>query len=150
MLKNIKIILGISGGIAAFKAIDVIRLLQQQGAIVRVVLTPNASAFVSPLTLQTLTNYPVRSELFDPLQEYSMGHIELSRWADVIIIAPATANVMAKLAYGFADNLLTTLWLASSARKIIAPAMNQAMWQAKVTQENLLRLKQQGVNDFGT
>ena len=139
-----RILLGISAGIAAYKSAQLARLLKQAGCEVRVVMTEGAQAFITPLTLQALTGEPVRTSLLDPEAEAGMGHIELARWADVILIAPATADLMARLAQGMADDLLTTLCLASEAEKVMAPAMNQAMWRHVATQRNAERLAQDG------
>lgn len=143
------IILGITGGIAAYKAAELTRLLIKQGHIVRVVMTQAATAFITPMTLQALSGNPVHCDLLDEQAEAAMGHIELARWADVIIIAPCSANTLAKLAHGFADNLLTTLCLASAAPLFIAPAMNQQMWRQAITQTNLKILQQRGVELLG-
>ena len=134
------ILLGISGGIAAYKAIILARLLQKQGHRIRFVLTEHAQAFVAPLTLQAISGEAVRSALFDEHAEQGMSHIELARWADLYLIAPASANTLAKLAHGIADNLLTTLYLATRAPIAIAPAMNQQMWAHPAVQDNIARL----------
>ncbi|MCE8016773.1 bifunctional phosphopantothenoylcysteine decarboxylase/phosphopantothenate--cysteine ligase CoaBC [Halomonas sp. MCCC 1A17488] len=139
-----RILLGISAGIAAYKSAQLARLLKQAGCEVRVVMTEGAQAFITPLTLQALTGEPVRTSLLDPEAEAGMGHIELARWAETILIAPATADLMARLALGMADDLLTTLCLASDAEKVMAPAMNQAMWRHVATQRNAERLAQDG------
>ncbi len=139
-----KVLLGISAGIAAYKSAMLARLLKQAGCEVRVVMTEGAQAFITPLTLQALTGEPVRTSLLDPEAEAGMGHIELARWADTILIAPATADLMARLAAGMADDLLTTLCLASQSRKVMAPAMNQAMWSHPATQRNTARLAEDG------
>ncbi|RCV89132.1 bifunctional phosphopantothenoylcysteine decarboxylase/phosphopantothenate--cysteine ligase CoaBC [Billgrantia montanilacus] len=139
-----RILLGISAGIAAYKSAQLARLLKQAGCEVRVVMTEGAQAFITPLTLQALTGEPVRTSLLDPEAEAGMGHIELARWADVVLIAPGTADLMARLATGMADDLLTTLCLASEADKVMAPAMNQAMWRHVATQRNAERLQQDG------
>ncbi|MBW6390446.1 bifunctional phosphopantothenoylcysteine decarboxylase/phosphopantothenate--cysteine ligase CoaBC [Billgrantia antri] len=139
-----RILLGISAGIAAYKSAQLARLLKQSGCEVRVVMTEGAQAFITPLTLQALTGEPVRTSLLDPEAEAGMGHIELARWAETILIAPATADLMARLAQGMADDLLTTLCLASDAERILAPAMNQAMWRHVATQRNAERLAQDG------
>ncbi|WP_111412856.1 bifunctional phosphopantothenoylcysteine decarboxylase/phosphopantothenate--cysteine ligase CoaBC [Billgrantia lactosivorans] len=139
-----RILLGISAGIAAYKSAQLARLLKQAGCEVRVVMTEGAQAFITPLTLQALSGEPVRTSLLDPEAEAGMGHIELARWADVILIAPATADLMARLAQGMADDLLTTLCLASEAEKVLAPAMNQAMWRHAATRRNAERLAQDG------
>ncbi|GHC24610.1 bifunctional phosphopantothenoylcysteine decarboxylase/phosphopantothenate--cysteine ligase CoaBC [Aidingimonas halophila] len=139
-----RILLGISGGIAAYKSAQLARLLTQAGAEVRVVMTEGAQAFITPLTLQALTGHAVRTSLLDTEAEAGMGHIELARWADRIVIAPASANLMARLAHGIADDLLTTLCLATSAECLLAPAMNQAMWRHPATQRNANRLEADG------
>lgn len=139
-INNIKIILGVCGGIAAYKSAELVRLLIKQGAQVQVVMTPSANEFVTSLTFQALSGKEVRSELFDLEAEAGMGHIELARWADLILIAPASANTIAKIAHGIADNLLSTLCLASKSPLLIAPAMNQQMWLNDMTQKNIERL----------
>ncbi|MDY7117074.1 bifunctional phosphopantothenoylcysteine decarboxylase/phosphopantothenate--cysteine ligase CoaBC [Halomonas sp. SSL-5] len=139
-----RVLLGISAGIAAYKSALLARLLKQAGCEVRVVMTQGAQAFITPLTLQALTGEPVRTSLLDPEAEAGMGHIELAKWADTILIAPATADLMARLATGMADDLLTTLCLASDAEKVMAPAMNQAMWRHPATQRNAARLAADG------
>ena len=139
-LSNKKIILAISGGIAAYKSAILLRLLIQQGARVQVVMTESAKEFITPLTFQALSGEIVRSDLFDCDAEAGMGHIELAQWADLVIIAPATANTIAKISHGFADNLLTTLCLATQAPLLIAPAMNKNMWHHFTTQENINKL----------
>jgi len=148
-LHNKNILLGISGGIAAYKSADLVRRLQDAGARVRVVMTPAACEFVTPLTFQALSGEPVHVELLDEQAEAAMGHIELARWADAILIAPASANTLAKLAWGMADNLLTTLCLASQAPLAVAPAMNRVMWSAAATRDNMEKLQQRGVHIFG-
>lgn len=148
-LAHRRILLGVSGGIAAYKSAVLARLLKKAGADVRVVMTRGAEAFIAPLTFQALTGHAVRNSLLDPSAEAGMGHIELARWADCILIAPATANLMARLATGQADDLLTTLCLASSAQRLIAPAMNQGMWGHPATQENLERLVRHGWTCIG-
>lgn len=148
-LANKNVILGVTGGIAAYKAPDLVRKLTAQGANVRVVLTDSASAFVSPMSLQAVSGNPVHQHLLDADAEAAMGHIELAKWADILLIAPATANTMAKLAHGLADDLLTTLFLATTATVYIAPAMNQQMWKAQATQRNLSILKDFGITLLG-
>jgi phosphopantothenoylcysteine decarboxylase/phosphopantothenate--cysteine ligase len=143
------IILGITGGIAAYKSAELTRRLRDAGASVRVVMTRGATGFVTPLTFQALSGNPVHTELLDEDAEAGMGHIELARWADAILIAPASANCMAKLAHGRADDLLTTLCLASEAPLAIAPAMNRVMWSDVATQQNLSTLQQRGSHIFG-
>ncbi len=140
-LKNKQIILGVCGGIAAYKSAELVRLLCKQGAQVQVVMTAAAGEFITALTFQALSGRPVRTSLFDTEAEAGMGHIELARWADLILIAPATANTMAKIARGISDDLLTTLCSASKAPLLIAPAMNQQMWRSEASQENLIALK---------
>ena len=140
-----KILLGVSGGIAAYKAADLVRRLRDHGAEVRVVMTASAQAFISSLTLQALSGNPVHTEVLDEAAEAAMGHIELARWADLVLVAPATANTMARIAHGLADDLLTTLVLATTAPLAVAPAMNQQMWQAAATQANLTTLRARGV-----
>lgn len=139
-----RILLGISAGIAAYKSAHLARLLKKAGAEVRVVMTEGAQAFITPLTLQALTGEAVRTSLLDPEAEAGMGHIELARWAEVVLIAPATADLMARLAHGHADDLLTTLCLATEADCMMAPAMNQAMWRHPATQDNAVRLAEYG------
>ncbi|MGM0536578.1 MAG: bifunctional phosphopantothenoylcysteine decarboxylase/phosphopantothenate--cysteine ligase CoaBC [Pseudomonadota bacterium] len=139
-----RVLLGISAGIAAYKSAQLARLLVQAGCTVRVVMTEGAQAFITPLTLQALTGEAVRTSLLDPEAEAGMGHIELARWADTILIAPATADLMARLAQGLADDLLTTLCLASEAEKVMAPAMNQAMWRHPATRRNAHQLAEDG------
>ena len=145
MTINKHILLGVSGGIAAYKSAELVRLLKKQGAEVRVVMTKSALQFISPLTFQALSGNPVHSELLDTDAENAMGHIQLARWADVLIIAPATANIIAKLSHGLADDLLSTLYLAATCTVYVAPAMNQAMWHKVVTQENIEKLQRHGV-----
>ncbi|WP_404344693.1 bifunctional phosphopantothenoylcysteine decarboxylase/phosphopantothenate--cysteine ligase CoaBC [Vreelandella venusta] len=139
-----RLLLGVSAGIAAYKSALIVRLLKQAGCDVRVVMTDGAQAFITPLTLQALSGEPVRTSLLDPEAEAGMGHIELARWADAIVIAPATADLIARLVHGMADDLLTTLCLASEAPRLIAPAMNQAMWRHPATQRNVTQLATDG------
>ncbi|MGD9888921.1 MAG: bifunctional phosphopantothenoylcysteine decarboxylase/phosphopantothenate--cysteine ligase CoaBC [Halothiobacillaceae bacterium] len=148
-LAHKNILLGISGGIAAYKACELTRRLRDGGAEVRVVMTDNATRFVTPLTLQALSGNPVRVSLWDEAHEAAMGHIELARWADAILIAPASADVMARLAAGMADDLLTTLCLASEAPLFLAPAMNRIMWAHPATQANTHTLRQRGAHILG-
>lgn len=140
-LVNKKILLGICGGIAAYKSADLVRKLKEQGADVRVVMSQSAKEFITPLTLQALSGYPVADSLLDPTAEAAMGHIELARWADLIVIAPATANFIARLCAGMADELLTTLCVATESPIAICPAMNQQMYQYPATTKNLNELK---------
>ena len=148
-LTNRHILIGITGGIAAYKAAELTRLFKGVGAEVRVVLTDAGAEFITPLTLQALSGNPVHQSLLDPEAEQGMGHIELARWADLIIVAPATADFMARFSSGMANDLLTTLCLATDAPIALAPAMNQAMWRDPRTQQNLEALLTQGVNIFG-
>ena len=149
MTTNKHILLGVSGGIAAYKSAELVRLLRKQGAEVRVVMTQSAMKFISPLTFQALSGNPVHSELLDADAENAMGHISLARWADLLIIAPATANFIAKLSHGLADDLLSTLYLAATCPVHVAPAMNQAMWNKTVTQENIEKIQRHGVRVIG-
>lgn len=146
---NKKILLGVSGGIAAYKAAELLRLLTKQGAEVRVVMTASAQQFVTPLTFQALSGHTVYTELSEADQTQAMEHIHLSRWADLIIIAPATANIIAKLAHGIADDMLSTLCLASECPIYIAPAMNQAMWHHPATQANIKQIEKYGISTIG-
>jgi phosphopantothenoylcysteine decarboxylase/phosphopantothenate--cysteine ligase len=139
-----KIVLGICGGIAAYKSAYLVRELIQLGAEVRVVMTDSAKKFITPITLQALSGNEVRMELFDEQAERAMGHIELARWADYFLIAPASANCLAKLAHGLADDLLSTLYLVSEAPLIICPAMNASMWHHPATIANCAILKERG------
>src|SRR6187397_3124930 len=131
-----RILLGITGGIAAYKAADLARRLQDAGAQVRVAMTDGAQQFITPLTLQALTGEPVRTSLWDVAAEAAMGHIELARWASRVLVAPASADFMAKLSQGLAGDLLTTLCLATEAPIALAPAMNRVMWAHPATQSN--------------
>lgn len=148
-IANKNILLGVTGGIAAYKAPDLVRKLTALGANVRVVLTDSAAEFVSSLSLQAVSGNPVHRQLLDPAAEAAMGHIELAKWADILLVAPATANTIAKLAHGMADDLLTTLYLATTAKLFIAPAMNQQMWKAVATKRNIDILKEHGVTFIG-
>lgn len=148
-LSNKKIVLGLTGGIAAYKSAELVRLLRGAGSEVKVVMTKNAQEFITPLTLQTLSGNTVHTELFDQELECKIGHISLARWADLILIAPASANVIARLAHGIADDLLTTVCLATRAPIAIAPAMNVAMWEHIATRQNVQRIRECGVHIFG-
>lgn len=148
-LTNKQVVLGISGGIAAYKSAELTRLLKGAGAEVRVVMTPSATEFITPLTLQALSGNPVHQHLLDTEAEAAMGHIELAKWADLILIAPASANLMARLTAGQGDDLLTTICLATEAPICLAPAMNQAMWKDSGTQENAEKLISRGIKLFG-
>ncbi|PLW76188.1 bifunctional phosphopantothenoylcysteine decarboxylase/phosphopantothenate--cysteine ligase CoaBC [Cohaesibacter celericrescens] len=149
MLADKRILLIISGGIAAFKAIDLIRLLMKRGASVKVILTQSATEFVSPLTISTLTGESTITKLFDLTRESEIGHIELSRDADLVVVAPATANIMAKMANGIADDLASTTLLATDKKVLVAPAMNVRMWLHPATQRNLATLQSDGVSILG-
>lgn len=140
-LEGKKILLGVTGGIAAYKAADLCRQLTRKGCLVRVVMTRGATEFVSPLTFQALSGNPVHTELLDSDAEAGMGHIELAKWPDLILIAPATANIISLYAHGQASDLLTTLLLATQSKVAIAPAMNQAMWRHPITQLNIEKLR---------
>ena len=148
-LANLRVLLGVSGGIAAYKAAELTRRLRDAGADVQVVLTANAARFVTPLTFQALSAHPVRSGLWDETAEAAMGHLELARWAQRIVVAPASADVIARLAHGLADDLLTTLCLASAAPLAIAPAMNLRMWSHAATQANVATLRGRGTVFLG-
>ncbi len=148
-LSNKQVLLGVTGGIAAYKSAELVRALKRLGASVRVVMTPAAMEFITPLTLQALSGNSVHTEILDVEAEAAMGHIELARWADVIIVAPATADFIAKVAQGEGSDLLSTVCLASRAPLCVAPAMNQAMWANLATQDNLDTLVKRGVSVFG-
>jgi|TARA_B110000238_G_scaffold99426_1_gene108204 phosphopantothenoylcysteine decarboxylase/phosphopantothenate--cysteine ligase len=148
-LKNRRILLGITGGIAAYKAAELTRRLQDQGCDVRVIMTRSATEFITPLTMQALSTHPVHLDLLNPDTESVMGHIELARWADLILIAPASANFIARFASGQGDDLLTTVCLAAQCPVAVAPAMNQAMWSKPATQTNSATLLQRGVHILG-
>ena len=148
-LVNKRILLGVTGGIAAYKSADLVRRLQDAGAEVRVVMTQGACEFITPLTMQALSGHPVHTDLLDPRAEAAMGHIELARWADLVLIAPASADFLARLAYGHGNDLLATLCLATGAPVAVAPAMNQQMWADQATQKNQLILQEKGIHIFG-
>lgn len=148
-LSNKRIIVGITGGIAAYKAAELVRRLQDQGSEVRVVMTQAAQAFITPLTLQALSGNPVHLDLLDTEAEAAMGHIELARWGDVIVVAPASADFIARFAHGHGNDLLTTLCLAAKCPIALAPAMNQAMWASPANQANIETLKSREIPLFG-
>jgi len=148
-LENKRVLLGITGSIAAYKSADLLRRLRDTGAEVQVVMTKAATDFITPLTMQALSGKPVHLNLLDADDEARMGHISLARWADVIVVAPASANFIAKLAHGAADDLLSTLCLASNAPLAVAPAMNHQMWANTATQDNVSLLKQRGLQIWG-
>jgi len=143
------VLLGVTGGIAAYKTPELVRRLTERGCEVQVVMTAGAKQFVTPLTFQAVSGRRVREELWDPAAEASMGHIELARWADVVVVAPATANFMAEIATGFAGDLLTTLCLATTAPVVLAPAMNHAMWANPAVQANRSLLESRGIRFLG-
>jgi phosphopantothenoylcysteine decarboxylase/phosphopantothenate--cysteine ligase len=144
-----RILLGVTGGIAAYKSAETVRRLRERGAEVQVVMTRGARQFVAPLTFQALSGRPVRSDLWDESAEAAMGHIELARWAHQVLVAPASADFLARLAHGLADDLLTTLCLATRAPISVAPAMNQQMWANVATQDNVERLRKRGIRILG-
>lgn len=148
-LANKQILLGVTGGIAAYKSADLVRRLQDAGASVQVVMTPAAQEFITPLTLQALSGHPVHTQLLDPEAEAGMGHIQLARWADLVLIAPATADFMARLTQGMGNDLLTSICLATAAPIALAPAMNQGMWRNPATQSNLDQLIARKIHIFG-
>lgn len=148
-LENKRIVVGITGGIAAYKTIELIRLLRKANAQVRVVLTPAAAEFVTPLTLQAISGNAVAQSLLDPQAELAMGHIELAKWADAVLIAPASADFIARLTVGMANDLLSTICLATSAPIFLAPAMNQQMYRQAITQQNLTALLSRGIQLIG-
>ena len=148
-LANKRLLLGVTGGIAAYKSADLVRRLKEIGADVQVAMTPAATHFVGPLTFQAVSGRPVRLELLDPNAEAGMGHIELARWADLLLIAPASADFIARLAHGFANDLLSTLCLATDRPIAVAPAMNRLMWRNPATRENCRILTQRGIRLWG-
>jgi phosphopantothenoylcysteine decarboxylase/phosphopantothenate--cysteine ligase len=148
-LVNKHILLGVSGGIAAYKSADLVRRLREAGAAVRVVMTDAACEFITELTLQAVSGHPVYRKLLDSEAEAAMSHIQLARWADAVLVAPASADFLARLAQGRGDDLLATVCLASAAPLAVAPAMNQQMWRNPATQENIATLRQHNVRVFG-
>lgn len=148
-LYNKHILLGVTGGIAAYKSAELVRRLQDAGAQVQVVMTPAAQEFITPLTLQALSGNPVHTQLLDPEAEAGMGHIQLARWADLVLVAPATADFIARLAQGMGNDLLTSICLATAAPLTLAPAMNQGMWRNQSTQANVNILRDRGIQLFG-
>ena len=149
MLSIKRVLLGITGGIGAYKSAELARLLREAGFEVKVVMTSAAKQFITPLTLQALSGSRVYDSLWESSAENGMDHIELAKWADLILIAPATADCIARLAHGLADDLLTTICLASTASLVVAPAMNQAMWRHPATQANVKLLRERSVIFFG-
>ncbi|WP_303013248.1 flavoprotein, partial [Rodentibacter pneumotropicus] len=148
-LSGKRIVVGITGGIAAYKTIEFIRLLRKSDAEIRVVLTPSAAEFVTPLTLQAISGNAVAQSLLDPQAELAMGHIELAKWADAIVIAPASADFIARFTVGMANDLLSTICLATHAPIFLAPAMNQQMFRQQITQQNLTALQARGIQLIG-
>ncbi len=144
-----RILLGVTGGIAAYKSAEIVRRLRERGADVQVVMTAAARQFVTPLTFQALSGRPVRTDLWDEAAEAAMGHIELARWADRILVAPASADFLARLAHGLASDLLTTLCLATDVPIIVAPAMNRLMWANAATRANMASLAARGIDVIG-
>lgn len=144
-----RLLVCVGGGIAAYKALELVRRLRDAGAEVQVAMTAGAQQFVTPLSFQALSGQPTRTTLWDGAAEQAMGHIELARWADRVIIAPATADLMARLAHGLADDLVATLCLATTAPIMIAPAMNHRMWAHPATQANVATLRERGVRVLG-
>lgn len=144
-----RVLLCVCGGVAAYKSVELVRRLRDRGIDVQVVMTENAEHFVGTTTFQAVSGQPVRTTLWDDAAEAAMGHIELARWPDAIVIAPATANTLAKLAYGMADDLVSTLCLATTSPIYVAPAMNHRMWLHAATQSNIETLKSRGVSVVG-
>jgi phosphopantothenoylcysteine decarboxylase/phosphopantothenate--cysteine ligase len=149
ILHNKRILLGVTGGIAAYKSAELVRRLRDQGAEVQVVMTRSACEFITPLTMQALSGRSVYTELLEHDSEAGMGHIELARWSDVILVAPASANFIARLAHGMADDLLSTLCLAADVPLLLAPAMNQQMWKNPATRSNIETISERDINILG-
>lgn len=148
-LANKRVLVGVTGGIAAYKSADLVRRLRDAGAETRVVMTRSAAEFITALTLQAVSGHPVHQELLDTEAEAGMGHIDLARWADAVLVAPGSANFIARLAQGRADDLLTAICLAAGVPVAVAPAMNQQMWANAATRENVARLRTRGIHVFG-
>lgn len=148
-IRGQRVLLCVTGGIAAYKAAELVRRLREAGAQVQVAMTENAQRFVGAQTFQALSGLPVRSSLWDTQAEAAMGHLELARWAGQVVVAPASANTLAKLAHGFADDLVSTLCLATEAPLLVAPAMNHRMWRHPATQANVATLRARGVRMVG-
>src|ERR1700754_1262187 len=144
-----RILLGVTGGIAAYKSADLVRRLRERGAEVQVVMTQAAAEFITATTFQALSGRPVRNDLWDPAAEASMGHIELARWAELVLIAPASADFLARLATGQADDLLATLCLATESPIAVAPAMNRVMWANAATRANVSTLQLRNIQVLG-
>src|ERR1700761_3055441 len=149
MTPKTRILLGVTGGIAAYKSPDLVRRLSERGADVQVVMTAAAQRFVTPGTFQAVSGHPTRTDLWDEAAEAAMGHIELARWAQMVLVAPASADFIARLAGGRADDLLATLCLATEAPIVLAPAMNRIMWANKATQANVALLSARGIRVLG-
>jgi phosphopantothenoylcysteine decarboxylase/phosphopantothenate--cysteine ligase len=149
MLKNKNIIVALTGSIAAYKAAELVRLIKKSGAEVRIIMTDAAKEFITPITMQALSGNPIHSNLLDMEAEAAMGHIELAKWADAIVVSPCSANTLAKISQGLGSDLLTTVILASEAKVFLAPAMNQQMWNAQITQENVVRASSLGHKILG-
>jgi phosphopantothenoylcysteine decarboxylase/phosphopantothenate--cysteine ligase len=148
-MKGKHVVLGVTGGISAYKAADLTSKLVQAGAEVTVVMTESAARFVTPLTFETLSRRQVHTEMWHAEGEFSSSHLALSEWADVVLVAPATANIIAKLAHGIADDLLSTMLLAVDSPVVLAPAMNERMWKNPVVRDNVRRLKELGYHVVG-
>jgi len=148
-LRGKKIVLGVTGCIAAYKACDLVSKLTQAGAEVRVVMTRSACEFVTPLTFRSLSRQPVFTEMFSAPEEFDPVHVSLAEWADLLVIAPATANIIGKIAGGIADDLLSCIVIATKAPVLLAPAMNTAMWENRIVRENVKKLKAQGYHFAG-
>lgn len=149
MLKSKKIVLGIGGGIAAYRSAELVRLLIKEGVEVRCVVTKSAREFITPLTFEVLSGSEVHTELFNLTTERNMGHIQLARWADAVVVAPATANILARLAHGIADDLLTTMMQVTHAPTLVAPAMNSSMWESGATRRNIEILQSRDIHFIG-
>lgn len=149
MLNNKNIIIALTGSIAAYKAAELVRLIKKSNAEVRIIMTDAAKEFITPITMQALSGNPIHSNLLDTEAEAAMGHIELAKWADAIIISPCSANTLAKISQGLGDDLLTAVILATKAKVFLAPAMNQQMWNAKITQENVAKVSRHGHKILG-
>jgi len=149
MLKNKNIIVALTGSIAAYKAAELVRLIKKSEAEVRIIMTDAAKEFITPITMQALSGNPIHSNLLDMEAEAAMGHIELAKWADAIVVSPCSANTLAKISQGLGSDLLTAVILASEAKVFLAPAMNQQMWNAQITQENVVRASSLGHKILG-
>lgn len=145
MLKGKKIVLGVTGGIAVYKAVDLVSRLRKQGCEVRVVMTEHAQQFVTPLTFKEISGNAVATSMWNSNQEFNVEHIALANWADAFLVAPATANILAKMTYGIADDLLSTTLLAAQAPIVVCPAMNTGMYLNAATQENIAKLQSRGI-----